>query len=193
MDIVRPRVRNFGRPMRRLVAIAVLSAAVCGVVLLSAFAGSALTTHAVGVSDATAAATGEARDASLPAGRRTLCAVASDSDRLAQGTPTPTKIPTVVTAVAFRAVRSKKAVVVRWTTRSEVGVAGFNLYCGSSTERVKRNKKVIRAKGLASAPTSGHSYSFRDPVKLGSKPALYWLEIVDPHGRSTFYGPYAVR
>lgn len=215
--------------MRRLIAIAVLSAAVCGVVLLSAFAGSALTPHAAGAADANAAAIGQAPAAALPAAAQPSCVTlarvpfgalgatatptATQTSTPIPPTPTPTATPTstptrtptptatatstpvpnAVTVASFTAVRSKRVVLLRWRTASEVGVTGFNLYCGSAKPLVKRNAKLIRAKGLAGSALKPRTYSFRDKLPPRAKAGPYWLEIVPLRGRPTLYGPLKVR
>jgi hypothetical protein len=93
----------------------------------------------------------------------------------------------------FRAFPSDGRVTVRWTTRSEIGTKGFNLYRLQSASRqrgdseyLKINPTLISAKG---SPTRRAFYQFVDDDVENRKTCYYKLEEIDNHGKSTFHGP----
>jgi len=86
---------------------------------------------------------------------------------------------------------AKKAVLLRWRTASQAALLGFNVYCGNAKHRVKRNARLIPARGSA---VQGHRYSFRDRVAARVRRAgPYWLQIVDQNGTRTWYGSTIAR
>ena len=106
-------------------------------------------------------------------------------------TPTTTPIaptPTEVQVVAFsgkRVTRSK--VQLRWRTAAAINLLGFNVYCGSS-HRVKRNAHLILAH------SGVHKYSFGDRVAQKVRhPGPYWLQLVDPNGKKSWFASIVIR
>ncbi|MBA3365363.1 MAG: hypothetical protein H0U03_06195 [Actinobacteria bacterium] len=82
---------------------------------------------------------------------------------------------------SFRATPSKKGVLLRWKTASEVDTLGFNIYRQQGAKRTKVNRSLISS---ANAST-GHSYSFLDrslKKKQRSAKVRYWLQEVELDG-----------
>jgi hypothetical protein len=94
------------------------------------------------------------------------------------GTPTAAFVSTV------GARRIGNTVLLRWRTRSEVGVLGFNVFRSAGTHRARLNRALIPAAGAA----AGHAYAYRDR-RPGSRTRRYWLQVVRADGGSRWYGP----
>ena len=94
---------------------------------------------------------------------------------------------TVVTAArfgSFTATRAVAGVRLRWTTRSEVDLLGFNVYREQAGKRVRLNRMPIRARGA----TSGSSYSHM--ARGGARAHVrYWVQAVTLDGSRTWLGP----
>lgn len=95
------------------------------------------------------------------------------------GGPTPT-----VSLQYFRASSAPSGVVVRWRTRSERQVLGFNVYRGEA-RKVRLTKSIVRATGKG----QGQSYAYRDRDQGQGKPGRYWLEVVRQGGSKVIFGP----
>jgi hypothetical protein len=94
-----------------------------------------------------------------------------------------------VAAVQLRrlaATRSGKSVRLQWRTASESSVLGFKVFRGSSASRTKASRALILARG----GVGGAAYSWRDR-RPGSS-SLYWLQIVESDGSTSWYGPARV-
>ncbi len=80
------------------------------------------------------------------------------------------------------------AVVLNWTTASEIDNAGFNIYRSETEngEYVKINAALIPAQGIA---TEGASYKFVDWSVQRGKTYYYKLEDIDLSGIATQHGP----
>lgn len=78
--------------------------------------------------------------------------------------------------------------MLQWSTESEIGSAGFNLYSAASADGPyeKINDVAIPAEG---SPTEGASYEFIDEDASNRKTYYYRLEEIDMNGVSTFHGP----
>jgi len=91
---------------------------------------------------------------------------------------------------SFKAVRSGKAVTLRWRTAAEQDTLGFNVFRKAHGKLVKLNRRIIPAASLTSSSTS-HAYSFR--ARLASRKlaasSRYVLAEVHPNGSRTLYGP----
>jgi hypothetical protein len=85
---------------------------------------------------------------------------------------------TAVRIVSFVVRPSGKAVVLRWRTASENGLAGFNVYRGST----RLNRTLIRAAGTL----VGHGYSFR--AIAASPNSRYRLQAVGTDGSRAWVG-----
>jgi len=96
--------------------------------------------------------------------------------------------PTLISLSSFTATSFSKAVVLEWTTSSEIDNAGFNVYRAESEngEYVKINDELISAQGSS---TEGASYEFADEGLQNRTTYYYKLEDVDFNGQSTFHGP----
>ena len=95
------------------------------------------------------------------------------------------------TAVAARfrglsVTTSKRGVLVRWRTASELDVLGFSVYRGLDGRRVRVNKQLIAARNRA----SGASYSYLD--RSARKGTRYWIQAVNVDGSRSWFGPARV-
>ena len=95
---------------------------------------------------------------------------------------------TLISLSSFTATPFSKAVVLEWTTASEIDNAGFNIYRAESEngEYIKINDELIEAQGSA---TEGTTYEFVDSGLKNRKTYYYQLEDIDFSGQSTFHGP----
>ncbi len=86
----------------------------------------------------------------------------------------------------------RAAVLVEWSTASELNTAGFNLYRSESPDGPyqKVNKSLIPP-----APDSltGGAYSYTDPEVQGGKLYYYELEEIETTGEAARHGPIEVR
>jgi len=96
--------------------------------------------------------------------------------------------PTLISLSSFTVTPFSKAVVLEWTTASEIDNAGFNVYRAESEEGpyLKINEDLIFAQGSS---TDGSSYEFVDEGLKNRKTYYYQLEDIDLNGQSTFHGP----
>jgi len=95
-----------------------------------------------------------------------------------------------VSAHSLHAVRTGKAVTLRWRTASEQNTLGFNVYRKAHGKLVRLNKRLLPAASLSGSSTT-HNYSFR--ARLASKKlaasSRYVLAEVHMNGSRTLYGP----
>jgi len=98
------------------------------------------------------------------------------------------QIPTLIEISSFTAAPSDRAVILKWTTATEIDNAGFNLYRLESEngEYVKINSSLIPAEGTS---TSGATYQFIDSEVKNRTTYYYKLEDIDINGVSTLHGP----
>lgn len=100
---------------------------------------------------------------------------------------------TLPVALSELNVRVEQGVVLlTWSTASEVGSTGFNVYrAGELYGSYKKvNSQVIRSAGHS---TTQQDYEYRDErVNEGNKTYYYKLEDMDINGRSRMHGPVAV-
>jgi hypothetical protein len=96
--------------------------------------------------------------------------------------------PTLITLASFVAEPRSHAIILTWSTVSEIDTAGFNLYrsTSESEEYIKLNQSLIPAQG---SPTQGASYEFIDNDVKNRKTYFYKLEDIDLNGISTMHGP----
>jgi len=93
---------------------------------------------------------------------------------------------TPVTLSSFRATPSGRQVRFDWTTDSEVGNVGFNIYAGRGKFRQRLNREPI--------PTQSHdslepqSYSVTLPVPPGRH--AFYIEDLDLRGHGNTHGPF---
>jgi len=96
--------------------------------------------------------------------------------------------PTVIKLSSFTAISSDKAVILKWTTESEIDNAGFNIYRAESADGqyVKINPSLIQAEASS---TSGATYKYVDDRVRNRTTYYYKLEDIDIYGMSTTHGP----
>ena len=87
---------------------------------------------------------------------------------------------TAVAVRSFSARAAGRAVVLRWRTGSEVGLAGFNLYRGG----LRLNRSLVPAVGDA----RGHAYVWRGRT-APARHASYRLQLVRTDGARAWFGP----
>ena len=86
---------------------------------------------------------------------------------------------------------SAGAVIVEWTTESEVNHAGFNVYRSENPDGpyVKLNDTLVPASG---DPIAGGSYVYTDATARPGVTYYYKLEDVELHGTTSMHGPIEV-
>jgi hypothetical protein len=99
--------------------------------------------------------------------------------------------PTAVTLALAGATRTNKDVVVRWRTRTEVDLLGFQVYRsrGHSWQRISRS--LIAANGSV----SGASYRFLDRTARTARrgvPYSYRIKAMNRDGTASWFGPVRV-
>lgn len=95
---------------------------------------------------------------------------------------------TLITLKSITAKPFSGNILIQWSTESEVGNAGFNIYRADfeDGEYVKINDSLIPAEGT---PTQGSAYQFTDENVQNRKTYYYKLEDIDLNGTSTLHGP----
>ena len=85
----------------------------------------------------------------------------------------------------------KVAILVEWSTASELSTVGFNVYRSESKDGPyeKVNQALIPA---STDPLGGGDYSFRDTTVTAGNTYFYQLEDVDASGSQERYGPIQV-
>lgn len=100
--------------------------------------------------------------------------------------------PTAITLDSFTATAARKSIALDWKTTNEQNNLGFNIYRSTSETglKVKLNKNLIPT-NVPPGSNIGASYEFVDTSKdLKNKTTYYyWLEALDLHGNSRYYGP----
>jgi hypothetical protein len=96
--------------------------------------------------------------------------------------------PLAVSIYGLRALRSHRAIVLRWRTGTEADTLGFNVFRQQGERRVRVNRRLLPAVGAL----AGTSYSFTDR-RASRRAARYWLQDVDVRGTRTWHGPVRVR
>jgi hypothetical protein len=92
--------------------------------------------------------------------------------------------PLAVSVYGLRAVRSHRAIMLRWRTGSEADTLGFNVYRQLHGKRVKLNRRLLPALG----GLGGSSYSYRDGRAPRHRAVRYWLEDIALDGTRTLHG-----
>jgi hypothetical protein len=97
-----------------------------------------------------------------------------------------------INLASFTAVSRNGFIDIDWTTETEVGNAGFNLYrgIGRNAEKSKITRDLVVARGNE---LGGSEYSFEDRDVAEGITYYYWLEDVDVHGTGAFHGPVTAR
>ncbi len=120
---------------------------------------------------------GQATDVS---GQPTVGEVEDYEITLLGGTP----IHTPVTLSYFKAVRNGTNVTFNWSTATETGNMGFNLYAGDETERTLINPEVIGSKVVDSLNRQDYTYT---TTVTGN---TFFLEDVSVVDEARVHGPF---
>jgi uncharacterized repeat protein (TIGR01451 family) len=92
---------------------------------------------------------------------------------------------TPVTLSYFQATRSGRDLHFEWSTATEVGNVGFNLYVARGPRRERLNAELIPTQAVNSlAP---QDYEFLAPGVRGKR---FWIESVDIRGEGELHGPF---
>lgn len=85
----------------------------------------------------------------------------------------------------------KVAILVEWSTASELSTVGFNIYRSENKDGpyAKVNQALIPA---STDPLGGGDYSYRDTTVTAGITYFYQLEDVDSNGNNEKYGPIQV-
>lgn len=102
---------------------------------------------------------------------------------------TATPEPLAVTLERFTAERQGAAVLLRWTTASEIKHAGFHVLRESPPGTFTRLTR--RLLPPSSSPLASGDYRLLD-LGAPAGPARYWLDDLDVHGTVTRHGPVLV-
>ncbi len=106
--------------------------------------------------------------------------------------------PTAVRLRDFQAVQDGHTVRLQWATEDETDHLGFRLYRELDGRRVQITPDIIAGRGFMigfrTRLQAGHTYTWYDRLSSakGGLPQ-YWLEAIDTHGNSTWYGPFVPR
>lgn len=95
-----------------------------------------------------------------------------------------------VTMNYFHAVRQGDTFVIEWSTSTETGNVGFNLYLQDSNGYQKLNDEWIPATGFTSHEQ--HDYIYEAPAATFGDDVLFYLEDVDVQGHTRLHGPFKV-
>lgn len=94
---------------------------------------------------------------------------------------------TPVTLSSFHASPQGAGVLFEWSTATEVGNLGFNLYAEVGGARTQINAELIPSKVVNSL--TRQTYSYTDGRLVGQ---VFWIEEVDIKGKTQSYGPFAL-
>jgi hypothetical protein len=97
---------------------------------------------------------------------------------------------TAVTVRDFTARPRAHGALLRWTTGSESNLLGFNVWRVRRGTGVKLNRTLVPAK--RSGEPSGASYAYLDAHPGVRKGLTYRLQLVDLHGRRSWYAAFAI-
>ncbi len=100
-------------------------------------------------------------------------------------------LDSTITPVSFRSLSASakaRGTLVRWSTGSEIDTLGFNVYREVSGRRIRINMRLIAAQN----GDRGRAYSFLDRSAPRTKPARYWIQVVNLDGSRAWYGPARV-
>jgi hypothetical protein len=97
-----------------------------------------------------------------------------------------TGAPTAVRLLRLSASARPAGVLVRWRTRSERGIVGFNLYRSHGGNRARLNRAPIPS--VFGGTARGHAYSFLDRSARRGVRYAYRLQAVGVDGTRTWLG-----
>jgi subtilisin-like proprotein convertase family protein len=100
--------------------------------------------------------------------------------------------PTAVEVKSFTASRAKNSVLLNWSTASEVGNLGYNLYRATAPDGIRNRLNAVLIPAL---PGSQHGavYSYTDTDLRTNTTYYYWLEDVSLTGNPHLNGPELVK
>ena len=106
--------------------------------------------------------------------------------------------PTAVTLASFSQGSLTNGVQLDWSTATEVGLLGFNLYRSDELEGVKQKLNADLIPALTPGDLLGNSYQFADGTAISGKTYTYWIELVMLDGNQlsdplTLLVPYWLR
>lgn len=87
-------------------------------------------------------------------------------------------ITTAVTLPSFSDDSSINGVLLDWSTASEVGLLGFNLYRADGLEGVKQQLNLDLIPAITPGDLLGNAYHFTDGTAISSQAYTYWIELV---------------
>jgi len=105
---------------------------------------------------------------------------------------TTTTAPTAIGLSSLTATPANRAIVIKWTTETEINNAGFNLYRSDAEngQYTKINTSLIAAQGPT---TQGAHYEFTDTDVQNRNTYYYMLEDIDLSGKSTMHGSVSAK
>jgi hypothetical protein len=97
--------------------------------------------------------------------------------------------PTAVMLASLAVAPQSNALVLRWTTVTEIGALGFNIYRATSRTgtQTKLNPNLIPPRNLGGLVEA--TYTYLDSNIVVGTTYYYWLEEVPVSGAPTRYGP----
>jgi len=94
---------------------------------------------------------------------------------------------TPVTLSSFRATPAGRSVRFDWTTDTEVGNVGFNLYAAVAGERIRLNDEIVPSQGGDSLEPQRYEADLSVPDGAES----FFVEDIDLRGETRLHGPFA--
>jgi uncharacterized repeat protein (TIGR01451 family) len=106
--------------------------------------------------------------------------------------------PTAVTLTSFNEGPLTNGVRLEWSTATEVGLLGFNLYRSDSLEGGKQKLNLDLIPALTPGDLMGNAYQFTDGTAISGRIYQYWIELVMQDGIQqsdplTVVAPYWIR
>jgi hypothetical protein len=86
--------------------------------------------------------------------------------------------PTAVTLASFSQGSLTNGVQLNWSTASEVGLLGFNLYRSDELAGVKQKLNANLIPALTPGDLLGNTYQFTDGAAVSGSTYTYWIELV---------------
>ncbi|MCB0044810.1 MAG: SBBP repeat-containing protein, partial [Caldilineaceae bacterium] len=96
-------------------------------------------------------------------------------------------VPLAVTLGYFLATPSEEDVRIEWSTATETGNAGFNLYVETETGRQQINPALIPSTVIDSLEPQRYAYDV-----VGVQGDFFFIELVNVNGGSRMFGPFAL-
>ncbi|NIU87994.1 MAG: hypothetical protein GWN56_12180 [Nitrosopumilaceae archaeon] len=93
--------------------------------------------------------------------------------------------PTPITLAYFKSEKTYGGVYFKWSTATEAGNAGFNIYTKEKDGMVLLNKNIIPSKSIDSLSPINYSYTYS-----GEEINIFYISDVDLKGKEKFHGPF---